>query len=343
VRFLSSYRLPAAVLCGFFVPPPAALLAQQVAEIRIIGNGDAAKPSPTEEPDTETNESRTRAITAMDEILKEAGPSGECDKLTEPKELKDPKTTVAREVIDWDHAVVVCQQALDAHPDDPHFHLTMAITLFHTKKYIEANRHYKIAADANIPAAQTSLGFEYYNGFGVVKDDQKAFELWSKAAAAGWPSAMGNLGTAYADGVYVKKDPVKSLDWSEKAIEAGNILSLSVVGNAYLNGNGVPRDFEMAAKYFQQGADLGNGYALKSLANMYEAGFMGAPQPQAAGALRLRAAQLDPDSPDPSSVALYKQILESTRAHPKPQAHRVVRRYVVFHRYRFFGCGLLWC
>jgi TPR repeat protein len=262
----------------------------------------------------------------------------ECGRLTAPKEIKDGSKPA--QIIDWDRAAVICQAALDAHPDEPHIQYGLAAALFHTKHYIEANRYYKLASDAGLPAAQNALGLNYHKGLGTVKDDQKAFELWSKAAAAGWPASMGNLGSAYADGLYVKKDFNKSLEWNEKAIEAGNILSLSVVGNSYLNGYGVDRDFATAAQYFQQGADLGDGFALKTLANMYEAGFMGAPQPDKAGALRLLALQQDPESPDPSPVSVFKQILAAGRA--KPVQHVVHRRrYVIFRPYRF--CLTIWC
>jgi len=320
------------------------VVAQRVAETHSIGGSIGGDLTPRvddggTEADVDAKETETRQ-----KILRQAGPSGECDRLTEPKELKNPKAADYKEMVDWEKAVSVCQQALDAHPDDPHFHLTFAIALSHVKRYIDANRHYKIAAEANIPAAISALGTNYFRGLGIVKDDQKAFELWSKAAAAGWPPAMGNLGSAYADGVYVKKDPAKSLDWFEKSIEAGNITSLSSMGNAYLNGNGALRDFTMAAQYFKQAADLGDGFGLKSLANMYEVGFMGAAQPQVAGALRLRAAELDPDSQDPSPPSVFKTILAASKAHPAHKtAHTVTRHYAIYRAHRFYGCMLLWC
>jgi hypothetical protein len=55
----------------------------------------------------------------------------------------------------------------------------------------------------------------------------------------------------------------------------------------------------MAAGYFQQAADLGDGYSLKFLAIIYERGLLGKPDPEKAAALRLRAAEVDPDSQEP--------------------------------------------
>ncbi len=270
----------------------------------------------------------------------------ECDQLTAPRGQVDPKTTVSIKEIDWQHAIEVCQAALKAKPSEPHFESALGVAFASTKNYVEAARHYKIAADAGVARAQTLLGYAFFRGHGVVKNDQRAFELWSKAADAGSPTAMQDLGMAYADGVYVKKDPVKSLDWNERAIEAGDIEALANVGTAYLNGFGVERDFVMAAQYFQQGADLGNGPCLKSLANMYEAGFMSEPDPGTAGALRLRAEQLDPGKQDPSPISVFRGILAASRVHKQVgQVHKVVhrRRYVVYRPYRFYGCFYLWC
>jgi tetratricopeptide (TPR) repeat protein len=267
----------------------------------------------------------------------------ECDRLTAPKDLIAPLKRTVAETLDVNHTLSVCQSALKLHPGEPHFHYGLGVAYDRAKNYIKAVAEYRIAADAGVPGAENDLGSAYYNGQGVVKNDQKAFELFTKAAEAGNPMAIGNLGTAYSNGIYVKKDFAKALDWYEKAIEAGNILSLSTVGNAYLIGRGVERDFTMAAQYYQQAADLGDGFALKTLANMNEAGFFGRPDLEKAGALRLQAQQLAPYSPNPSPVSVFKQILAASRAPAK--VHHVVhhRRYVIYRPYHFYGCGWRWC
>jgi tetratricopeptide (TPR) repeat protein len=133
----------------------------------------------------------------------------------------------------------------------------------------------------------------------VVKDYQRAFDLFNKAATGGSASGMSNLGSMYANGFFVKQDEAQALAWYEKSIEAGNAFGLAQAGVFYFNGKGAPQDFNMAAGYFQQAADLGDGYSLKFLAIMYERGLIGPPNPAKAAELRAKAAEVDPDSQNP--------------------------------------------
>jgi TPR repeat protein len=144
---------------------------------------------------------------------------------------------------------------------------------------------------------------------------------------------MNDLGVMYSNGVFVKEDPAKALGWFEKAIEAGNSFGLTEAGVMYFNGRGAPRDYSAAAQYFQQAADLGDGYSLKFLAIMYERGLLGKPDPQKAAALRLLAAQIDPNSQNPD--------VSPPRAAAPPR--ETGARFVRIRRYRFLGCNWMWC
>lgn len=268
----------------------------------------------------------------------------ECDRLTAPKERPtDAQSAPPAAKIDWNQAVRVCEAAVKAEPREPHFHFALGKAYFYARNYLEAARNLTIAADAGIPDAQNALGYCYDHGLGVVKSDQKAFELWSKAAAGGSSVGMGSLGSAYVGGGYVKQDFSKALDWYEKSIEAGNADALAQTGNMYFNGQGVQKDYPMAAQYFQQAADLGDGYALRFLANMYEVGFLGPPDPEKAGALRFRAQQVDPDGRDADPIAVFRKIYAANQAHgqARPVFHQ--RRYVIYRRFRVIGCNWLWC
>jgi uncharacterized protein len=164
-------------------------------------------------------------------------------------------------------------------------------------------RHYTIAANAGHGDALSDLGIAYALGLGAVKDYQKAFDLLNKSALAGSAVGMQNLGSMYANGYFVKQDNAKALEWFEKSIEAGNAGALGAAGVVYFNGDGGPPDYKVAAEYFQQAADLGDGFSLKHLAIMYERGLLGPVDLEKAGALRLKAQQVDPDSAD-SKVTL---------------------------------------
>jgi uncharacterized caspase-like protein len=270
---------------------------------------------------------------AIPEIVKE------CDRLTAPPDAASPVVVK----VDWNQAVVACEAAVKAEPGEPHFQFALGKAYFYARNFVEASRHLALAADA-VPEAQNALGYCFEKGLGVVKNEQRAFELYTKAAAAGSPVAMESLGGAYANGLYVKKDFVKALDWLEKSIEAGNADALQQIGNMYFNGQGVPKDYAMAAQYFQQAADLNNGYALRFLANMYEVGLLGPPNPEKAGALRLRAQQVDPDATrQPEPVSVFRQIAAANQGHRQAHSGGSTRRYIIYRRIRFFGCGWMWC
>jgi uncharacterized protein len=262
----------------------------------------------------------------------------ECDRLTAPMNAAAPAT------MDWKHTVEVCQAAVAAMPHEPHFQFALGKAYFYTKNYVEAARHLTMAGDA-VPEAQNALAYCFENGLGVVKSDQRAFELYNKAAAAGSAVGMANLAGAYVHGTYVKQDFGKALDWYEKSIEAGNEASLQAIGNMYFNGQGVPKDYETAARYFQQAVDLDNTYSMRFLANMYEAGMLGPPNLQKANELRARAQQLDPTgSQQPESIAFFRRVAAANEGHRQQVRTAPTRRYVVYRRIRLIGgCNWMWC
>jgi TPR repeat protein len=264
----------------------------------------------------------------------------ECDRLTMPPDQSSAAAPAIAVKTAWNRAVVACEAAVKAEPNEPHFNFALGKAYFYARNYFGAAHQLTIAADT-LPEAQNALGYLFARGLGVVKNEQKAFELYSKAAAAGSGIAMQSLSGSYIDGMYVKQDFGKALDWLEKAVEAGNADALQGIGNMYFNGQGVPKDYAMAAQYFQQAADLNNGYALRFLANMYEVGLLGPPNPEKAGALRLRAEQVDPDaSRVPESVAFFRRVAAANQGQRQV---RSTRRYVVYRRIRFLGCGWTWC
>ncbi|HLW90579.1 MAG TPA: tetratricopeptide repeat protein [Roseiarcus sp.] len=193
---------------------------------------------------------------------------------------------------DWPRALEACQDAIKDNSADPRLQFLLARAHDGSKGYVEAARHYQIAADVNYAPAENALGLLFVLGRGVVKDYQRAFDLFNKGAIAGDGQAMGNLGSMYSNGYFVKEDDAQALAWYEKAIEAGNSFGLAQAGVMYFNGKGAPRDYDAAAQYFQQAADLGDGYSLKFLAIMYERGLLGKPDPAKASELRLRSIRI---------------------------------------------------
>jgi uncharacterized protein len=262
----------------------------------------------------------------------------ECDRMTAPMNAGAMATQ------DWKHAVELCEAAVAAMPNEPHFQFALGKAYFYTRNYVEAVHHLTMAGDA-VPEANNALAYCFQNGLGVVKSDKRAFELYSKAAAGGSAVGMDNLASAYVRGTYVKQDFNQALDWYEKAIENGNEGSLQSIGNMYFNGQGVPKDYETAARYFQQAVDLNNSYSMRFLANMYEAGLLGPPNLQKANELRARAQQVDPTgSQQPESMAVFRKVAAVNEGHRQQARAAPTRRYVIYRRIRLIGgCNWMWC
>ena len=300
----------------------------------------AAPPAPTPTPVAAAPAAQT-AMAAPVEALRGAaapaasGPTSDCERaVAQAPPFATPEQIKAANHVDWAHAKDVCNGALATQPTDPTVQLMAGVIAEHFKNYVEAARFYRTAVDAGDRRAENALAYLFVTGQGVVKNPERAFELFAKSAEAGWPPAMGNLGSMYGNGMFVKEDDAKALEWYEKAIEAGNYFGLAQAGVMYFNGKGTPRDYTAAAQYFQQAADMGDGYSLKFLAIMYERGLLGNRDPNKAAELRVKAAQLDPDSQTPD-------VPPQQTAAPRPTT--VVHRYVRIRRYRFIGCGWVWC
>jgi uncharacterized protein len=267
----------------------------------------------------------------------EPTPAERCAALPAPlPPFASPAQIKAFNQIDWRAALALCQSAADAKPGDPRLQFLLGLAFAGVKNDVEAARRYQVAADAGYAPAQTALGYQYVVGRGVLRNYERAFDLFSKAAQAGYGPAMGDLGSMYESGFFVRENPAEGLAWYEKSIEAGNFFGLAQAGVAYFNGKGTEQDYNAAAQYFQQAADMGDGYSMKFLAVMYERGLLGKPDPAKAAELRLKAAEVDPNSQDPVIPPPQRRTFMRT-ARPA-RAH-----YVRIRRYRFFGCTWMWC
>jgi len=74
--------------------------------------------------------------------------------------------------------------------------------------------------------SQASLGFLYYSGKGVQRDDQKSLLWFSRAAEAGQPTAQFFLGLQYFYGRGVRRDLARAYSWCDIALTNGYTESL---------------------------------------------------------------------------------------------------------------------
>lgn len=75
--------------------------------------------------------------------------------------------------------------------------------------------------------SQASLGFMYYSGKGVRRDDQQSLFWFRRAAEAGQPTAQFFLGLQYFYGRGVTQDLARAYSWCDIALANGYSQSLS--------------------------------------------------------------------------------------------------------------------
>jgi uncharacterized protein len=85
---------------------------------------------------------------------------------------------------------------------------------------------WRLAKDGDAKA-QASLGFMYYSGKGVRRDDEQSLYWFRRAADAGQPTAQFFLGMQYFYGRGVARDLAQAYSWCDIALSNGYSQSLS--------------------------------------------------------------------------------------------------------------------
>jgi hypothetical protein len=98
-----------------------------------------------------------------------------------------------------------------------------------------------------------------YSGQGLPKDEQKAIQLWRKAAERGHGMAFNNLGFCHYTGTGLPKDFAKAVQFWRQGAASANVESQASLGEAYALGRGVAQDeIEAYAWYTLGRAALAN-------------------------------------------------------------------------------------
>jgi len=91
-----------------------------------------------------------------------------------------------------------------------------------TGEAVESEEATQERAELGDVEAQNSLGWMYYKGEEVPKDDVEAAKWFRKAAEQGVAIAQRNGAMLYANGKGVPKDMTEATKWIRKAAEQGN-------------------------------------------------------------------------------------------------------------------------
>ena len=106
------------------------------------------------------------------------------------------------------------------------------------------------------------LGEAYATGDGAAKDEQRAFQLFARAAGLNYRDALVKLGEAYKYGIGVKRRPMKSYRFYRQAASAGSRDAMLALIENYSCGIGKAPDKKYASFWHQRALHEGTGRVL---------------------------------------------------------------------------------
>lgn len=107
---------------------------------------------------------------------------------------------------------------------------------------------------------------------GSVRDQEKAYEIFSDLAADGLPVGLAYLGACYQRGIHVTKNDARGLSLIEEAVRYDEPQGITNLGVSYLHGWGVKKNIAKAMELFQDAALMDNADAVCYLADGYAQG-----------------------------------------------------------------------
>ena len=137
----------------------------------------------------------------------------------------------------------------------------------------------KQEAENGNPEAQSYLGFRYFHGKDICKDDEgvpqdytEAVKWYRKAAEQGHAHAQFCLGECYFFGNGVPNDEKEALKWLRVASEQRNIMAQEFLDAWHLVSLGIPEDKIERIEWLRTVAEQGDTVAQFSLGERYYKG-----------------------------------------------------------------------
>jgi hypothetical protein len=118
------------------------------------------------------------------------------------------------------------------------------------------------------------LADSYYRGHGVLKNEEKAIDLYQRAANMGHAGAQTAIGDAHAQCGFtcLPKNEKEAARWYRAAAEQGNQEAVCMIVEMYQRGEGVKQDHAEAARLLRNAAAKGDETAkhnLRTYAELY--------------------------------------------------------------------------
>lgn len=144
------------------------------------------------------------------------------------------------------------------------------------KRYEEAYKYYKIAAEHNHPVANWAIGYLYYEGYignKSKRDLYLAFKYFNKARKLKCSNAFNSFGLIILNGnmPHIKKNRDKAIEMFKKAKSLGNIYAYNNLGKICED----EKDYKKAFDYYLVSADSGESWAANKIGDFYRKGVVG--------------------------------------------------------------------
>jgi hypothetical protein len=128
-------------------------------------------------------------------------------------------------------------------------------------KQLDATQQAQIALQAakqGDAKAQFAMAAISYEGWGVPKNEEQAFEWMTKSANQGFVDAQFGLGLMYESGIGVRIDNEQAVEWYQKAADQGFARAQFNLGTMYSSGLGVEKNPILAYQWFFLAASQGD-------------------------------------------------------------------------------------
>ena len=196
-----------------------------------------------------------------------------------------------------------------------------AVELYNSGYYAEAFSKFIIIIENDYEnyMANYYIAECYFNGNGIEKDYDQAYENYIKSAAYKHVDSIYKLGYCYEFALGTHKDEIQMISRYTQAAKSGHKMAQYRLGLCYKNGNGVDVSISVAATYFLNAAKGGLVDAQREAGLCYEI----LNQPTAAATLFLAAAEQN----DPYSCYKMGVIFETGYAH-EPKYELAMHFYI---------------
>lgn len=143
---------------------------------------------------------------------------------------------------------------------------------FENKNYQNMIQKYLPLAETGEASAQNEIAIVYMQGNGVIKDLDKAFVWFEKAAYQHHAEAQYYYAMFTLNGQSTQKSPEKAILWFKKAAQQGYVKAQSSLGILYMIGLGTKVDYPESFNWNKKAAEAGNAESMYNLAQLYEKG-----------------------------------------------------------------------